>query len=99
MPTADPAAYIVTRVTALNGTLLLLAAVLLLVAAVGAIAVSWRVLGYADRLRVKLDWLRASNERLQAELKSYDSVTPADRKRTTIMPTQMAGTLSAKPKS
>ena len=86
--------------TALYGLVLLMAAILLLlVATVGALGIAWRLLQSNDRLRVKMDWLRSNAERMQAELKSYESVTPADRKRTTVMPTGMAGTLSAKRKA
>lgn len=72
---------------------------LLLGSTVGALAVCWRLLGQNDRLRVKLDWLRSSNHQLAQTVASYESVTPADRKRTTVMPTGLVGTLSAKPKA
>lgn len=72
---------------------------LLIGSTVGALAVCWRLLGQNDRLRVKLDWLRASNQQMAQTVASYESVTPADRKRTTVMPMGLAGTLSAKPKA
>jgi hypothetical protein len=72
---------------------------LLLGSTVGALAVCWRLLGQNDRLRVKLDWLRTSNNQLAQTVASYESATPPDRKRTTLMPVGMAGALSAKPKA
>lgn len=86
MPAADTGTYIVTRISAVNGTLALVAAALLLTCCALALLVAWRALGHSDRLRVKLDWLRSSNEDLKAQLRSYDSATPADRKKTTLMP-------------
>lgn len=99
LPAADTGTYIVTRVNATSGTLLLLTAVLLLTCAALAMVVAWRALGHSDRLRVKLDWLRSSNEDLKAQLRSYDSATPADRKKTTLMPANVAGALTTKPKA
>lgn len=69
-----------------------------LLVAGGALAVAWRTLAHNDRLRIKLDWLRSTNETLKSELKSYESATPADRKRTTLMPASSAGALQRKTK-
>ena len=80
--------YILTRVGALDGTLALVAIVLLLVAVTGGIGVAWRTLGQHDNLRRKLDWLRQANEGLRREVASYESATPPERKKTTVMPTQ-----------
>lgn len=77
---------ILTRISALDGTLLLVAIVLLLVAVAGALGVAWRTLGHSDNLRRKMDWLRQANEGLRREVNSYESVTPLERKKTTVMP-------------
>lgn len=69
-----------------------------LLVAGGALCVAWRSLKTQDRLRVKLDWLRSTSADLQAQLRSYDSVTPADRKRTTLMPAHTAGKLQVRAK-
>lgn len=60
-----------------------------LLVAGGALGVAWRTLAHNDRLRVKMDWLRSTNTDLQAQLRSYESATPADRKKTTLMPTAL----------
>ncbi len=90
MQPPDTGTYILTRVSALNGGLLLVAIVLLLVATAGGIGVAWRTLGLNENLRRKLDWLRQANDALRKEIASYESATPAERKKTTVMPTVTA---------
>ena len=90
MQPAEPGTYILTRVGVLSGTLLLVAVALLLLSTAGSVGVAWRTLNANESLRRKLDWLRQANDGLRKEVASYESATPPERKKTTVMPAGMA---------